>query len=268
MDTRLGEEHKSRIDSVSKANPRPAVRGSIRIITYNIHSNVSPNNNNDATVVTAANIEMISKMNADVIILQEVPHPMLNILKQFFNVISTPNGLYRNIPMEKQIFIVVLTNKKAAFPVFKIIEADTIEYRNSIALTYKGVNIIATHAPIGVNLFNAMGELMPPTEFEKVYGINSSKRMRFFRWLINFRFGHDAYADIVAGDCNFLTGDPEYKLITEHYEADIEGASTIHKSRVDYVFYNPRTIRHLSTSVIPWNESDHRPVIFDGVLRN
>lgn len=55
--------------------------------------------------------------------------------------------------------------------------------------------------------------------------------------------------------------------MTEHYDTNIKGISTIHNSKVDYIFYNPRTVHQTSTSIIQWNESDHRPIVADYILK-
>ncbi len=239
---------------------KPNNPNNIRIVTYNVHGCISPNANHDIPTTCKMNMDMLMNLDADVIILQEVPHIMLDMLPLDHS-IATQNGLFKSTPPEKQVFLAVIT--KDLLPSRKILESRGFEWRNSIALTYHGVNIVATHGPIGTRVFNVMGEVIPAKEFEKIYPLNSQTRQRFMHVLMSYVFPNGRHTDIIAGDCNFIPTDPEYPFVDNLYKSDSTEPTNMHGVTVDYVFYKPELLSDTRTTVLKWNESDHRPIMFD-----
>lgn len=238
-----------------------------RIVTYNVHGCISPNALHNVETTVNMQIEYITSIDADIIILQEVPWLLFKALKITHKdkILCAYNGLYTNIPDKEQSYILVFT--PGTIPLDK----DVIKYvteqndhRDSLAFIYKGINIIATHVPIGKRLYNAMGELIPPIEFERVYKSNLALRKNFIGTLLSYKFANRDRADVIIGDMNFTEDTEEFRyMLKYHYISPQHDITSIHNLSIDHMFYNPNKINVMCTAVPTWNESDHRPLICD-----
>lgn len=214
----------------------------IKFMTFNVHFFESINTEISMEEFSHKIIKMMDDFDLDFICLQEytdnpyLENMGLHVYKKKANWIIY-NAVISRKPLKTFGFYISKTRRSVIF--FK----------------YNGLFFCNTHLEIGSSLDFYLSNKDYQALVDTYYQ-NSDERIEELQKIINVR------PNVIMGDLNFNKEDPEYDFITQKYRDTIikeKGSLMINKSRVDYIFALPRF--KVSSMVIPFNLSDHLPVL-------
>lgn len=230
----------------------------LRLMTYNIHyfRNINPEISEPDNIKNI--IRLINRSEADIVVLQEVDWnlfaPEIKNLN-YKHHIKTDNGSPVGTQKNKM-QLVVLSKKRYPFRILDSTpepEFQKIHDRNQILLETEFGRILCIHMEIGI-------PVSPDLDQEQKTR-NSEYRIRSLEKLLT-----SGAPDIILGDFNFQSEDPEFRFLSREYQtkSDLK-IQTTPFNRVDFVFlkknkYNSKTVQEY---IIKCNYSDHLPVLLD-----
>lgn len=235
------------------------------ICSYNVHGWI--NINADIKYLTNFNniINMLSKVNADILVLQEVclrneltETYIFNEFKKlgYNDYIIVPNG---------GCFI-----KSNGSEYLMVVGKQKFEYKQNIDITnggfirqcavikYDKIKLLAVHLEIGKRFHH----LIETSQLRhKIENQNASIRINQLDTILQL---HNDI-DIIVGDFNFMPTDSEVKWLHDNnYTYSGNETNTTPYNRTDMVFLNNDSIIDvLNNTTISCNYSDHLPVIYE-----
>ncbi len=220
--------------------------GTLKILTYNVHELVSLNANDTVEKTYDELVKFINKVKPDVLILQEMIFPYVTRLRTdcgFRKMQYTPNGTFNN-----SLVVAAYTRDHSEMTQIKY---KPKMYRNFILIDYKGYKIAGCHLEIGKR-YMKNGSIIWREHFQQAYDENIKIRKDSIDEILRHK------PDVVAGDMNFMPGGEECDYVLENgYKYDCDDITTVHKNKVDFVFYRDDGL----TQVIKHVYSDHYPVL-------
>ncbi len=232
------------------------------ICTYNVHGwiNINANINymdNFNNIVT-----LLSKIDADIIVLQEVCFRakltieyITDTFKKYNyvdNIIVPNGGCFLN--KNKYDYLIVLSKQKLTLKE----SIDVTEFgfkRHCAVIKYNDIKLLCVHLEIGRRMHHLPENNAIRKSIEK-----SNYLMRIKQ--LNKIFNEHNDINIIVGDFNFMPSDPETKwLLARKYKYYGNNTNTTPYNRTDMLFANDATISN--TFDIICNYSDHIPVLYE-----
>ena len=227
----------------------------IKILSYNVHNLVSANILIDKERVFNNLMKLLELSNAHIIFLQEFPEEYVGKIKEIkkYQHIITTNGA------DDLRLVALVDLKKCKFAKFDILKDRKRSQRNSILLHFgfdnKMIKIIGTHLEIGKK-FMKNTRFVEYADFYDIYKKNIRLRIEQLDKIL----AHSP--DIIIGDFNFTSSDPEMKIIeSKGYSFNPNNYTSIHQKKVDYAFAK-KNIKG-NEKIINYYESDHKPILFE-----
>jgi endonuclease/exonuclease/phosphatase family metal-dependent hydrolase len=233
----------------------------LRLLSYNVHSLVSPNARMSVEDAYSGLVALIMQFKPDVVFLQEMVNPYAERLASdcgFATHVITPNG-----GTNGSLKIAAYARKKCRMEdvsytaSFSSAHSARQRPRNFILVEYGGARIAGCHLEIGRQYFKNNLFLFWRETFQPVYDANVGERIKSLGAILE----HDP--DIIAGDMNFMPESEESEWLCERgYAYDRVGQTSVYGPQVDFVFYKKRMAKSgINTQAIRYNESDHRPLL-------
>lgn len=247
----------------------------ILICTYNVHGWININDDISVEDNFASIIKMFKKMNADILLLQEVCFNGIPISKKyiidsfieigFIDCYYTENGGCFN---EKgKCDNIMVLSKKELVNVKKIILPKFRFKRNCITFEYDQIKIATLHLEIG-DRFHHLRENTPVRI--KIENKNNDQRIAQLEHILGLS---SPSFDYIVGDFNFSsnTTEKEFIWMKDHnyqYYGGMENTTPYNRTdmlfkRKDHILSN--IIKHLDIKV---NYSDHLPVLYEIIFDN
>ena len=234
-------------DRAEKVDKLKVENNNVRILSYNVRNFVSANALESEEFVFQKFLDLIDKLNPNIIAIEEFSLDYLNKLPACYkHKFFVHNGGGKNV-------LAVYTDHPSVFS--KISFRDRTE-RNSILIKYKGLKIIATHLEIGQKYNNRLTGFIKPEEFANNYKSNVEVRTKQIKGLLEHS------PDLLVGDFNFNPDDVEINIFKDlGYNYSTTPATSINGVKVDFVFSSPnfKGVEH----AIEYYRSDHQPLIYD-----
>ena len=235
------------------------------ICTYNVHGWVNINANikyvdNFNNIVT-----LLSKINADIIVLQEVclttKLTIEHIAETFKNYnyvdyIIVPNGgCFLN--KTKDDYLLVLSKQKLSLKESIDVTENGFK-RHCVVIKYNDIKLLCVHLEIGRRVHHLPENSATRKRIEKANYITRIKQL-------NKIFNKHNDINAIVGDFNFMPSDPESKwLLARKYKYYGNDTNTTPYNRTDMLFMLFTNGLHINNTVdIICNYSDHIPVIYE-----
>lgn len=224
------------------------IPGQLKILSYNVHSLQSFNMNDTVELVYEKLVSFINLIKPDVLVLEEMIVSQAIALRNdcgFTKMHYVANG-----GRGKSLVVVAYTRGQSRMTG---VEYSDRMVRNFVVIDYAGYKLVACHLEIGQR-YMINRKVVWKEHFQKIYDDNVAMRKRALDKIFEYK------PDIIIGDMNFSPGDEEcVYTLSKGYAYDNDAYTTVHKNKVDFVFYPSNIIG--VTQVIKHTYSDHYPIL-------